>query len=587
MIVLERPGRLDLAAYRRVVLEGEAVEAAPAALAAVDAARTRMLAFLEGGAPAYGVNTGLGYLAGVRLDAEGQKSLQRAILRRGAGHGPPFPPHVVRGAMLLRLAGFLQGDAGVSAALCRFLAARLNDGWAPWVPSRGITSAGEVIPLTRLFQTLAGEGEVVEGGQRVPARDALARRGVAPYEPGVKEGIALVNGAPLAPAVSAALAARARALVEQATVAGVLSAALAGASARPYARRIGGLKGDAGQEAVHGLLAELLAGGDVWADRPQAPVSFRVLPQVHGAVLDQVGALDDQVDRELRAVTDSPLFLPADGDEPEGFYPSGNFHAQALSLLLDALAVGMAQVGNLSVQRLHRLLDRRFSGLPDQLAREPGHQTGLVFLHKAAIGLVAENRLHAAPASVHPVDTSAGQEDFQAYTFPAAEKLERILDNLERILGAELVAARQARHLGAPPLPARLEEALDRVAERVAPVDEDRELGGDVEAAAALVRAAALTTGGGTAAAPPSARRARHTTLNSPADQDGDAGQVGPQHGGDHGVDRLADDLHHQVGRRHAAQVAQAGRERGRGRRPGSTAARRRPRPAGSRGSGA
>ena len=155
------------------------------------------------------------------------------------------------------------------------------------------------------------------------------------------------------------------------------------------------------------------------------------------------------------------------------------------------------------MQRLHRLLDRRFSGLPDQLAREPGHQTGLVFLHKAAIGFAAENRLHAAPASVHPVDTSAGQEDFQAYTFVAAEKLARILDNLERIVAAELVAARQARHLGAPAPAPRLDAALALVAERVAPVEEDRELGGDVEAVRALLRSGALTRAEAPAAAPP------------------------------------------------------------------------------------
>jgi histidine ammonia-lyase len=409
---------------------------------------------------------------------------------RGAGVGPPLAPEVVRGAMLLRLTGFLSGAAGVSAALCELLAERLNDGWSPVVPSRGILSAGEVIALGHLFQTLVGEGTVLEDGVAVPAAEALARRGAAPYEPGVKEGIALVNGAPIAPALTAWLTARARALLDHATLAGALTAALTGASLRPYTERVGALKGDPGQLRVHAALVALHAGAADWTDRPQSPVSFRVLPQVHGAVLDLLDHADAQVGRELRAVTDSPLYLEDDGDEPAGLYPSGNFHAQALSLGLDALAIALAQVGNLGEKRLHRLMDNRFSGLPDQLAADPGRQTGLVFLHKSALGHAVENRLLAAPASVHPADGSAGQEDFQALTFLAGEKLERILDNVELIVAAELLAAGQARHLRGVALPPRLEDVIEGL--DVAPVREDRSFSGDLERVSALVRSGTL-----------------------------------------------------------------------------------------------
>lgn len=492
MILLDRPQRLDADRYRRIVVERETVAVAPALLDAVDAQRARMLAHLASGAPAYGVSTGLGYLARTPIDPEEQGAFQRGILVRGAGQGPPLPYEAVRGALLIRLAGFLHGDAGVSAALCSFIVDRLNDGWAPSVPSRGITSAGEVIALSHLFQTFAGEGVVLEESVPVPAAEALARRGVPPYEPGLKEGIALVNGAPLAPALAAWLAPRSRALLDQATVAGALSAALAGGSQRPYSRRIGRRKGDPGQERVHGQLAQLHAGSGGWADRPQGPVSFRVLPQVHGAVHDLVDQVAAQVARELRAVTDSPLYLGADGDEPEGFYPSGNFHSQALSFALDALAVGFAQVGNLSERRLGRLLDHRFSGLPDQLASDPGRQTGVVFAHKSALGYVVENRALAAPASVQPLDSSAGQEDFQALTFLAAEQLGRLLDNLELILAAELVAIRQARHLRATALPPAMEAVVERVAAVVAPLHEDRPLSEDIERARDLIRTGGL-----------------------------------------------------------------------------------------------
>jgi histidine ammonia-lyase len=255
---------------------------------------------------------------------------------------------------------------------------------------------------------------------------------------------------------------------------------------RPYSRRVGALKGDPGQQQVHATLAALHAGGADWSDRPQAPVSFRVLPQVHGAALDLLRHVDDQVERELRAGTDSPLFLDAAGEEPAGLYPSGNFHAQALSLGLDALAIAFAQVGNLAEKRLHRLLDARFSGLNDQLATHPGRQTGLVFLHKAALGYAAENRLLAAPASVHPGDGSAGQEDVQAFAFLAADKLARLLDNVELLIASELLATAQARTLRAAPLPPRLEAAIERL--DVAPIAADRSFSEDLERIRSLLR---------------------------------------------------------------------------------------------------
>jgi histidine ammonia-lyase len=492
VILLERHDGLDLDDLERVAGGGERVVVAPALLDAVERGRARMLAHLEGGANAYGVTTGVGYLRGVAIGPEEQLAFGRSLLRRGSGHGPALPGEVARGAMLLRLAGFLSGAVGVSAELCRFLAERLNDGFTPWVPARGTASAGEVIALTHLFGTLAGEGEVLEGERRVPAREALAARGVAPYEPGLKEGIALVNGAPLAPALAAWLAPRCRRLLEAATLAGALTASLAGASSRPYARRVGALKGDPAQLRVHDELAALLEGGGRWEDGPQGPVSFRVLPQVHGAALDLLDHLAAQLAREVRAVTDSPLFLHAEGPEPEGFYPSGNFHAQALAFLLDALAVAVAQVANLSERRLHRLLDARFSNLPEQLAVHGGGRTGLVFLHKSVVGLCVEGRLLASPASVHPLDTSAGQEDLQAHALLAGEKLERILDDAEIVVASELVADRQAHHLARERLSPRLAEAAARLAALVEPVVEERALGEDVERVRDALRAGAF-----------------------------------------------------------------------------------------------
>jgi histidine ammonia-lyase len=489
VIRLDRHDALDLQLYRRIVRDGEPVEISPALLRTVNDRRAAMLRALEGGAAAYGVTTGLGYMSKVQIAPAEQRALQRSILLgRSIGVGEPLPREVVRGAMLLRLTGFLSGDAGVSADLCRLLAERLNDGWTPYVPAGPHGSAGEVIPLAHLFQTLAGEGFVLEDGERVPAAKALAARGLHPYEPELKEGLALVNGAPLAPALAVDLVDRARPLLEHATLAAALAAALTGASARPFSPRIGRLKRDAGQLRIHEQLVALLGGSD-WADRPQAPVSLRVVPQVHGAVLDVLEGVEAQLERELRAVTDSPLYLPAADGEPEGFYPSGNFHAQAIAFGLDALAIAFAQLANLAEKQLHRLLDARFSGgLPEQLSVEPGRYTGAAVLHKGVVALCGENRMLAAAASVNAPDTSAGQEDFQAFEFLGADKLRRLLANVELALAYELVALRQARFLRAEPLPAPLERACELLGEVVAPLVEDRPLGPEVQRVRELVR---------------------------------------------------------------------------------------------------
>jgi histidine ammonia-lyase len=387
--------------------------------------------------------------------------------------------------MLLRLTGFLGAVAGVSGALCGFIADRLNDGWLPDVPARPHGAAGEIALLSHLFQTFVGEGFVLEDGARVPAADALASRGVAPYEPALKEGIALVNGAPFAAALTAPLVRSAERVIEQATVNAALGVAALGTSGRPFSPRIGKLKGDPAQLRVHARIAELVPDR---SERMQAPVSFRVAPQVIGAAAQVLDDATAQLERELRAVTDSPLYLEAASDEPEGFYPSGSFHAQALTFALDSLAVAFAQVGALSEKRVHRLLDSRFSGLPEQLAVDPGRQTGLSPLHKAVVGLTAENRLLASPASLAPADSSSGQEDVEAFTPLAADKLRRLLANVELIFSYELVVLAQARRLRDAAFPAPLESLLAPVLDAVPLVDRDRSLAPDVARVLALLQ---------------------------------------------------------------------------------------------------
>lgn len=523
-VLLERADQLDLPTYRRVVFERAPVVLTDGLLDTVQRTRDALMAHLDRGASAYGVTTGLGFLADHAVAVDDQAAFQRSILAgRSAGTGPPLSEPVVRGTMLLRLTGFVSGHAGVSAELCRFIAARLNDGWYPVVPGGVSGAAGEIVPLSHLFGTLVGDGFVHVDGRTIPAADALARAHgspappappaptapttpttpPAPYELGAKEGIALINGDPLAPALAVPLLLRAEALLDHATLCGALTIALTGASLRPYAPRVGALKGDPGQLAVHEQLWSLLEPTpDRLLDTRQAPISLRVIPQVHGAAAEFLGHLRAQLERELRAVTDSPAYLPSTATgpagpdhtdaEPEGLYSTGNFHAQYLVLLFAAATTAFTQVVNLLEKRLHRLLDARFSKLPDQLTPEPGRQSGVVVLHKQVLGIAAQARMLAAPAGVHALDGSTGQEDFQAHALLAATQLDGVLSALELALAHELVALRQARFLAGAELPPRLEHATSMLAEVMAPVTEDRPLAGDVERIRDLVASGRL-----------------------------------------------------------------------------------------------
>ncbi len=493
MVLLERYDGLDLDSYRRIVRDGEPLEVAPDLLAQVALRREALLRHLATGATAYGVTTGLGYLAGVPVAESDQASLQRSLLTaRASGLGPGMPADVVRGAMLLRLTGFLSGFPGVTADLCRFLVARLNDGWSPLVPWGPYGAAGEIAPLAHLFQTFLGEGSVQVGDETLSAREALDREGVSPYQPGPKEGVALINGSPFATALALHLADRGERLLDQSILAAALVLGVTGATARPYAGRVAALSGDEAERKVGERLLELLGDAAAWGDLPQPPVSFRVVSQVYGALLRAREELEATAAKRVRAVSDSPVFLDREDEQPAGLYPSGGFHALDVTLRLEAVAAAVAHATNLVEKQLLRLLDARFSGLPEQLAREPGLQAGAVSLHKAVVALAAANRLLAAPASVHALDTSSGQEDVQSFTFLAARRLDEALDNHEAALAYALVALRQAAYLSRTPTAPRLAEAIECLGGVVAPIDEDRTLSPDVERVVGLLRRGAL-----------------------------------------------------------------------------------------------
>jgi len=455
--------------------EAAFLEIDPALLAGLGENRARVLGALTD-RPVYGVNTGMGRLAGIAVDASAAH--QRNLLIGRAVGGPPWlSPGEVRWLLLVRLRDLLAPEAGASPELVTFLVDRLNDGFTPAVPRTGLGSAGEIIPLAHAFQTFLGVGTVLVDGVETPASEVLAK----PYEPGLKEGATLIQGSPLAETLAAFALTEVRRLVELQTLAAAIAIDVLGAPQAIYRPSLAG--DDEVLRAVLAAVSELIRGS---AERPQvvqAPVSVRVAPRAIAHLTRVADELDEVLHRSMP--TDSPAFL--DGE----FVSTTGFHAVELGLRMDAATAALAHLGEVSVQRAHRMLDERFSGLPAQLAADPGPQAGLTPLHKRAVGELHALRRLVTPATLGSVDTSAGQEDVQAFAWAAGNQLRDACARMSAITACELITGSQARWLASGEGAPGLRPAYERLRELVPPVAGDRSLGPEVTA---LV--AAFTAGG-------------------------------------------------------------------------------------------
>lgn len=480
---LHHPADLTLQTFEDIAWGGRSLALAPELLANLASTRAAMEDALSGDEPVYGINTGMGYLSTVRLSAaEQQQHASNLFLGRAVG-GPPFLHRgEARAVLLTRLAGFLSGHAGVTPGLCSFIVDRLNDDFVPAIPRTDLGSAGEIIPLSHAFGTFLGLGAVLTHDETTrPAADALKERHAAPFQPAAKEGIALLAGAPGTLALAIARRRTVAILLRQLIVCWAAALDAVAAPLTAYDSSLAELFHDPIMQRVLDRLGELLRGSGADRRGTQAPVSFRVIPQVLTHAHRTLDRMEEDIIRSLPAVTDSPVFV-------EGrFLTTGGFHDIGLASQLDALCIALVQAAELSAQHIHRLLDSRFSGLQDQLAASPGPQAGLVVVHKRVVGAVHRLRRLALPASVGVVDTSLGQEDAMTFAFEAAEKLRLVEHVLRDVIACELLTCRQAWALRSSPPAAGLREYAAELADIVEPVTRDRQLGPEIDALAALV----------------------------------------------------------------------------------------------------
>ena len=477
MIRIREPSDLNWINLYRVARQQAELVIDDALLQQVDDGYAHFCNLIDRGVPSYGVTTGLGKLVDTGLDDAARAQLPANMLRaRAVAIGDPLSPGVSRAMLLLRLVNFLSGRSAVRADLCRYIVDRLNDGFTPWIPSLGHGMAADAIANTHAFQTLIGEGFVfAEDGSRQPAGEVLQALGVAPFEPVGREGLALINGVCAAPALAFDVFFRVEAVLDLANL--VAAAAMEGLAAPRDAIEtvVGELAREPGIGRSIETLRKHLNHSAIQPHKLQAPVSYRVVPQVHGALHESLARLREKIDFALADFSDNPM---VDGDR---ILSVGSFHNQHLANQADHLAVALAHVGALSERRLHRLLASDNTGLNPQLAARPGLDAGLVVTQKACLDLCARLRQLAQPLSLATGESSAGQEDYMSMAIPALDRFEEMCALTRALLAYELLAAIVAlRQRGERPGDG-VAALLSHFDSLIAPVEGDRSFALDVE----------------------------------------------------------------------------------------------------------
>ncbi len=508
MITIDGNG-LTLAQIEAVARGGARVRLHGDAVARIRRSRALLDRLLEGDAPVYGVNTGLGRLADVRISRDDQLALQRNLVRsHSAGTGRPLPVAEVRAIVILRANTLARGQSGCRLVVVERLLDLLNHAVHPVVPEIGsVGASGDLAPLAHVALGLTGEGRAVAHGREGDAGELMAAAGITPLQLAEKEGLALVNGTQATTGIGVLAVRRFGRALDTADVAGAMSLEGLRGSPGPFRAEIHNARPHPGQIASARRLRALLEGSEIREShregdtRVQDPYSLRCMPQVHGAAREAHGYASRILTTEANSTTDNPLVLVdggADGDvgtDPTGglVVSGGNFHAQVVAQCLDLVAIAAADLASISERRIDRLLNPDLSGLPAFLTPDPGTRSGFMITQVVAADALSEMRVLATPASSDSIPTCASQEDHVSMGMAAARKLRRSVELLEIVLAVEILCAAQAVEFHRPLLAGQgVERALKTVRDRIARLDEDRILGGDIETARELVGAGAF-----------------------------------------------------------------------------------------------
>ncbi|MEO0428207.1 MAG: histidine ammonia-lyase [Pseudomonadota bacterium] len=487
------PGAVTLGTLRTLLAEGRPARLDRACRPAVEAAAARVAEAAAGDDPVYGVNTGFGKLASIRIPAEDTATLQRnLILSHCAGVGDTLPLGPARLMMALKLASLGRGASGTRWEIVTLLEGMLAAGVTPVVPVKGsVGASGDLAPLAHMTAVMIGEGEAEVAGRILPGAEALAAAGLAPVALGPKEGLALINGTQFSTALALAGLFSAWIAAQASLVTTALSTDAVMGSTAPLQPEIHALRGHRGQIEAAASMRALLEGSEIREShreddtRVQDPYCIRCQAQVVGAAMDVLRMAAGTLEIEANAATDNPLVLA----EPSRIVSGGNFHAEPVGFAADMIALAVAEIGAIAQRRVALMVDPALShDLPPFLTPAPGLNSGFMIAEVTTAALMSENKHLAHPTVTDSTPTSANQEDHVSMAAHGARRLPPMVTNLERILGVELLCAAQGVEFRSPltTSPA-LARAITALRAEIPPLVEDRILSPEIDRAAQLI----------------------------------------------------------------------------------------------------
>lgn len=492
------PGHATLAELKQVSTNKIAVKIDRSVKERVEKSAHVIEAAANGEAAVYGVNTGFGKLASIKIPAEDTATLQRnLILSHCSGVGDALDAPTVRLIMVLKLLSLGRGASGVKWQTIEQIELMLEKGVIPMIPEQGsVGASGDLAPLAHMAAVMMGEGEAFYEGVRLSGADALEKAGIEPLCLGPKEGLALINGTQTSTALALVGLFKAWNCAKSALITGALSTDAAMGSSAPFHPDIHSLRGHQGQIDAGQTLRHLMAGSEIRDEhrdddtRVQDPYCIRCQPQVMGAVIDLLRQAAKTLEIEANAVTDNPLTL-SDGSIVSG----GNFHAEPVAFAADQIAIAISEIGAITQRRIALMVDPALSfGLPAFLSPKPGLNSGLMIAEVTSAALMSENKQMSHPASVDSTPTSANQEDHVSMACHGARRLLRMNANLERILGIEALSAAQGVEFRQPlKTSTHLQAIIDVIRSDIPTLEDDRYLAPELEKAALMLAEEKLT----------------------------------------------------------------------------------------------
>jgi histidine ammonia-lyase len=485
-----------------VAAQHAAVSLATEAVTRMNASRAVVERLVASGKTAYGINTGFGKLASVRISTEQVRQLQINLVRSHAcGVGTPLHETETRAMILLRANALAKGLSGVRPVVVETLCAMLNAGVHPVIPSQGsVGASGDLAPLAHLAQVVIGEGEAHYKREKLSGSEALKRAGITAVALEAKEGLSLLNGTQGMLALLSLALREADSLTDTADIAASLSLDALRGSPGAFDSRIMHARAYAGAATTARNLARLNEGSQIREShrssekdtRVQDAYSLRCTPQVHGAVRDSLSQAREMALVELNSATDNPLVFANENDTGD-IISGGNFHGQPLAMAADQAAIAIATLSGISERRIEQMTNPLTSMLPAFLTPDPGLNSGFMIAQVTAAALTSENRALATPHSVDSISTSGNQEDYVSMGMSGARRLERMLHNLRYILAIELLCACQGIDLLAPLQTGTLAQRAYQTVRAASPkLTTDRPLAPDINAVSNLVASAAI-----------------------------------------------------------------------------------------------